>query len=216
MIKIVFFDVGETLIDETRHWQEWADYLGVPPFTFFTALGRLLEQGRSHRDVFTLFDAEFDYDAAWAKRQAQGERYKFQQTDFYRDVFPCLATLQKRGYRVGIAGNQPKGCVDALHDANMSADIIASSSAWGVEKPSQAFFEKIIDVSSVRADQIAYVGDRLDNDILPARRAGMKAILLHRGPWGVFDTAKLEAAQASAVIKSLTDLPDRLDEMSSL
>jgi FMN phosphatase YigB (HAD superfamily) len=29
-IKAVCFDLGETLIDETRMWSEWAAYLGVP------------------------------------------------------------------------------------------------------------------------------------------------------------------------------------------
>lgn len=39
MIEAVVFDVGETLIDETRQWGEWADWLGVPRFTFLAALG---------------------------------------------------------------------------------------------------------------------------------------------------------------------------------
>ena len=93
MVQVVFFDVGETLIDETRHWREWADYLGVPSFTFFTALGRILEQGRSHREVFTLFDPAFDDDAAWAERQSRGEKYLFLQTDFYPDALPCLISM---------------------------------------------------------------------------------------------------------------------------
>ncbi len=38
-MKAVVFDVGETLVDETRYWDEWADWLGVPRFTFFAVLG---------------------------------------------------------------------------------------------------------------------------------------------------------------------------------
>ena len=30
MIKAVVFDVGETLVDETREYGTWADWLGVP------------------------------------------------------------------------------------------------------------------------------------------------------------------------------------------
>src|SRR5439155_14968561 len=33
-LKAVVFDVGETLVDETRHWGEWADRAGVPRLTF--------------------------------------------------------------------------------------------------------------------------------------------------------------------------------------
>jgi len=36
------FDVGETLIDESRMWHEWADILGVPRFTFSAALGAVI------------------------------------------------------------------------------------------------------------------------------------------------------------------------------
>ena len=37
-IKAVFFDLGETLIDETRMWREWAAYMDVPEQTFMAAL----------------------------------------------------------------------------------------------------------------------------------------------------------------------------------
>ncbi len=32
--------------------------------------------------------------------------------------------------------------------------------------------------------EVLYVGDRLDNDVLPAKSAGMQAVLIRRGPWG--------------------------------
>jgi len=35
--------------------------------------------------------------------------------------------------------------------------------------------------------EIAYVGDRLDNDIPPALAAGMIAVFVRRGPWGWID-----------------------------
>ena len=53
-IEAVFFDVGETLIDETRQWGMWADWLGVTRLTFFAALGALIERGEHHRRVFEI------------------------------------------------------------------------------------------------------------------------------------------------------------------
>src|SRR2546421_90534 len=38
-IRAVFFDVGETLVDETRQWGAWADWLGIPRLTCFAVLG---------------------------------------------------------------------------------------------------------------------------------------------------------------------------------
>ena len=53
-IQAIFFDVGETLIDETRQWGEWADWLGVTRLTFFAALGAVIARGEHHRRVFEI------------------------------------------------------------------------------------------------------------------------------------------------------------------
>jgi FMN phosphatase YigB (HAD superfamily) len=37
-----------------------------------------------------------------------------------------------------------------------------SSARWGVEKPAQAFFERVVEESGVEAAEVAYVGDRVD------------------------------------------------------
>jgi hypothetical protein len=110
-IKAVFFDVGETLIDETRHWGVWADHLRVPRLTFFAALGAVLAEGRHHREVFRLFDPDFDYRSAW---EARPEAYEFLPSDFYPDAIPCFRELKELGYVIGIAGNQPLDCEAAL------------------------------------------------------------------------------------------------------
>ena len=48
-------------------------------------------------------------------------------------------------------------------------DLVASSERWGVEKPSPEFFARVVAEADRPADEIAYVGDRVDNDVLPAR-----------------------------------------------
>ena len=62
-IRAVFFDVGETLIDETRHWASWADWLGVPHFAFFGAFGAVIERDEHHHRVFEMFRPGIDLDA---------------------------------------------------------------------------------------------------------------------------------------------------------
>lgn len=51
-IKAVFFDVGETLVDETRSWFSWADWLQIPRLAFSCVLGAVIAQGQHHRRVF--------------------------------------------------------------------------------------------------------------------------------------------------------------------
>ncbi|MEO8926643.1 MAG: HAD family hydrolase [Caulobacteraceae bacterium] len=209
MIRAVVFDVGETLIDETRHWGEWADWLGVPRLTFFAVLGAVVERGEHHRAIFEHFRPGFDLAAETRRRQATGWVYRFEPGDFYPDALPCLRGLRTAGYRIGVAGNQPAEAEAALQAAGVPADFIASSARWGVEKPSPAFFARIAEAAGVPASQIAYVGDRLDNDIAPALDAGMAAVFIRRGPWGHIRAAS-EVKGASAIIESLDDLPRAL------
>jgi HAD superfamily hydrolase (TIGR01549 family) len=209
-IRTVVFDVGETLVDETRHWGEWADWLGVTRFALFAAMGSVIERREHHRRVFEIVAPGVDIAVEAEKRRAAGWRYRFEPGDFYPDALPCLLTLRAAGYRIGLAGNQPEEAETALAQANVTADFIASSARWGVEKPSPAFFDKVVQAAGVAVHEIAYVGDRLDNDVLPAADAGMTAVFIRRGPWGYIQAAWPEAARAHHRIDSLSELQHRL------
>jgi len=104
--------------------------------------------------------------------------------DLYPDARPCLQALKGAGYFVGVAGNQTARAGRFLRELNLPCDVLATSDEWGETKPDLAFFEKMIAVSGHDCDEIAYVGDRLDNDIAPAAEAGLFTVWLRRGPWG--------------------------------
>jgi HAD superfamily hydrolase (TIGR01549 family) len=209
-VTTVVFDIGETLVDETRLWGEWADWMGVPRLTFHAAMGAVIERGWHHRTVFQLLRPGFDVEAAVVQRAAEGYRYHIGRRDLYPDALACLAELHRRGYRIGLAGNQPEETEAALRAAGAPADFIGSSARWGVEKPDFAFFHRVIDAAGRPASEIAYVGDRLDNDVLPARDAGMTAVFIRRGPWGHIHASRPEAARAHLTIGSLRELTGAL------
>jgi HAD superfamily hydrolase (TIGR01549 family) len=210
-IRTVFFDIGETLVDETRQWSAWADWLGIPRMTFFAVLGGLIARGEHHRRVFELLRPGIDLAHEQAARAAAGHSEHFDQSDFYPDAIPCLAALRRAGYRIGLAGNQPEGVEDVLHAMNLPVDLIASSAGWGVEKPSPEFFARMVALAGVPPDTIAYVGDRVDNDVVPAAAAGMLAVFLRRGPWGFLQAEHPAAAQAHLRLDSLAALPQALE-----
>ena len=133
--------------------------------------------------MFERFRPGFDIAAARRERAAASDVFLAAQ-DLYPDAAPCLRELRARGYRIGIAGNQPKGAVAALEALDLAVDIVVSSASMGVEKPSPEFFARLLELAGVPAREIAYVGDRLDNDVLPARAAGMATVFLLRGPVG--------------------------------
>ncbi|GAA5059806.1 HAD superfamily hydrolase (TIGR01549 family) [Thermocatellispora tengchongensis] len=208
-IRALVFDVGETLIDETRIWSRWADRLGVPRLTMLGLLGGMAALDRSHTAALLLIRPDLDVEAelaAWRREEPDGLRENFDQDDLYPDVREVLAGLRAAGYQVVIAGNQPPQAAGALAAMELPVDAIHTSAEWGVEKPDPGFFSKVAAVVGREPGEILYVGDRLDNDVRPARAAGMRAALLRRGPWGFLHAERPEAGEADLVIDGLADL----------
>lgn len=198
-IRCVVFDVGETLVDETQLWTGYAAQTGVPAFTLMGVLGALIERGAGHDDL-------------WATLGINRPKspVPFDRIDLYPDALPCLSMVRGAGLAVGVAGNQPESTQALLQAAGVRTDFIASSAEWGVAKPDSRFFERLVDESGVPATAVLYVGDRLDNDILPARSRGMRTAFLRRGPWGHIHARRPEAALADMHLESLNDLTEAL------
>ena len=186
-LKAVCFDAGETLVDETGLWQRAADAVGVPRFTVMGTLGGLISKGEHHSRVWELLGVPRPHSM-------------FEADELYPDALPCLAELRARSLRVGVVGNTPREFEDVMRE---HVDFVGSSVGWGVEKPAPEFFDRIVAEAGTAPSEIAYVGDRVDNDVVPALRAGMVAVHLRRGPWGYLHEPPPEALRAS----SLTDLP---------
>jgi FMN phosphatase YigB (HAD superfamily) len=58
---------------------------------------------------------------------------------------------------------------------------------------------------------VAYVGDRIDNDVRPAAAAGMRAVWLRRGPWGVIQHIG-DGPHPALTVDSLDELVERIGE----
>jgi beta-phosphoglucomutase-like phosphatase (HAD superfamily) len=105
-IRAVFLDVGETLVDETREYATWADWLGVPRHTFSSVFGAVIAAGRDYREAFGFFRPGFDLAVEREARAGAGQPETFGEDDLYPDVRECLADLRGQGLVVGVAGNQ--------------------------------------------------------------------------------------------------------------
>ncbi len=209
MIAAVVFDVGETLVDETREYGTWADWLGVPRHTFTAVFGAVIESGQDYRETFQAFWPGFDLAEARQARTDAGFPEHYGEEDLYPDVRPALAKLREIGVWIGIVGNQTVRSGQILRSLALPTDFIATSDDWGVEKPSAEFFAKVVEVAPCSADEIVYVGDRIDNDVAPAKKAGMRTAYIQRGPWGWIHRNKQEVADLSDwKIRDLTELPD--------
>ena len=212
-IRAVVFDVGETLVDETRIWSDWADWLGVPRLTFLAVVGALIERGTDHRDPIRLFKPDIDFPVERMRRRAAGRPDDATLDDLYPDALPALRAALHAGYRVGIAANQPTSIEALFRGLGLPLDLVAASETWGVHKPDPAFFARIAAELDLPPSEIAYVGDRLDNDVEPAAAAGMAAIFIRRGPWGWIQAGLSNPPAATATIDNLDELAGVLAEL---
>ena len=217
-IRAVWFDVGETLIDESREYGTWADWLGVPRHTFSAMFGAVIARGGDYREVFQHFRPGFDLDKERQARLDAGIGEFLNGHDLYPDSRPCLSALREAGYFVGVAGNQTARAGQFLRDLNLPCDVLATSDEWDAAKPNVAFFDKLVAVSGHEPHEIAYVGDRLDNDIAPAAQAGLHTVWVRRGPWGFilrpgepFITDQLPRDVPSVTVATLSDLVTELN-----
>jgi HAD superfamily hydrolase (TIGR01509 family) len=186
-VEAVVFDVGETLVDETNMWARVAEAGGVTPFTLMAGLGATIALGRPHDEVWELLGIDRPA-GTWTM------------SDWYPDALPCIARLREAGFGVFASGNVPAFVEDELRP---HFDAVASSERWGVWKPAAAFFERVVELAGVAAERIAYVGDRVDNDVAPALAAGMVGVHIRRGPWGHLQ----QPPEAAIRVRSLDELP---------
>lgn len=216
MVTAVVFDVGETLIDETRIWLRWARRLNVPGGTMLGLIGAMAATGRPLSDTFEIIRPGLVLDdemAAWEREEPDGLRVNFDADDLYPDVRDALSALRAAGHRLIIAGNQPVQARDALAAMDLPVESIHTSDGWGVAKPDPAFFDKVLAVAGCPPEEILYVGDRLDNDVFPAKSAGMRTALLRRGPWGYLHAARPEPAEADLLLNDLHELVPALADL---
>ncbi|SBT51424.1 HAD family hydrolase [Micromonospora auratinigra] len=207
MIEAVFFDVGGTILDESREFADWADWLGVPRHTFSAVFGAVIARGLDYQEAFRTFRPDFDLAAELERRVAAGRPETFGEEDLYPDARACLAALREQGLLVGLAGNQPAHAEATLRALDLPVDVIGTSHGWGVAKPASGFFERVVRAGGGDPASILYVGDRPDNDARPALAAGMTTCLIRRSPWGHILDLPAVAEQCLFRIDSLDELP---------
>ena len=119
-LKAVFFDVGETLVDEERYWRRIAEAVGVRPHVLWAALGVTIARGEEHRRVFDYLGVE----------AVPGAPAYYEPEDLYPDALPAIAGLRERGLFVGVAGNQSARARGAGSPREgWAVDYVASSAA---------------------------------------------------------------------------------------
>ena len=100
----------------------------------------------------------------------------------YPEARHVLSALSER-YRIGIIANQPLGTEARLEKWGFSKfiSLCLPSAELGLSKPDLAIFELAMERSGCEPEHAVMVGDRIDNDITPAKSLGWKTIRVKQG-----------------------------------
>ena len=173
-VKWLFFDIGSTLVDETKVYddifQKIAVAAGVSVEDVKTQAIEFYKQNkRGHKEVMRLLGVDYP---EWSPEYEE----------LYPDTAKCLQVLREK-YHLGIIANQIPGAEKRLEGMGIRQyfDLIVSSAEEGVAKPDPRIFNIALTRAGCTPEQAVMIGDRIDNDIVPAKQMGMKTVWIKQG-----------------------------------
>ena len=199
VIKWIFFDVGSTLVDETEAYDHRVrDIIAGTDITFqeFDDMRIAL----AHRGL--------DGNSAAIKHFGLTKTPWHSEDEVpYPDAKSTLAALIQLGYKLGIIANQKLGTAERLENWGLRQyfDVIVSSAEIGYAKPDKRIFEKALEMAGCTTRESVMVGDRLDNDMIPAKALGMRTVWIKNG-LAQYQSEELGKDIADVQIASLSEL----------
>ena len=183
--KWLFFDIGSTLIDEKEAYQDRIRRAitgtNINYDIFYARMVELFKEGKKG-DLETI--KEFNLERPiWNSNLEK----------VYPDAQVVLKELHNR-YKIGIIANQLPGLKERLKKMGLYQwiDLVVSSAEFGLAKPSPAIFTLALEKAHCLAQQAVMIGDRIDNDIIPAKALGMTTIWLKQGFSAYYQPQRLE------------------------
>lgn len=234
MIKYIFFDLDETLIDiksaqndavkflyKNYGFEERAnlgdfvkkwDFLTDYHYNFYTQKEISYEEQRRRRivDLFNFYNVQLNEDpiAVYNKYLIYFEN----SWKAFDDVLPILKLLKQKGYIFGLISNGDYDQqVQKLKKVNIHKffKYINTSSQSKYSKPNPKLFQTIYESHNIKLNEICYVGNSYKKDYLPSIELGTMAVLLNRNEDKYNDRKLIE-------IKTLSQLPDLLQNVNKL
>lgn len=194
MKPFIFFDLGQTLIDEWDYIRYFDQLLlhtlnGYGARIDYRNYNTLKNNILLHRKIGTsgfmnlvLIMAQLilpkGYDIIIFKKIEQSLlENKKKLIKLYCEVTDIVPLLSKN-YSLGIISNNSSGSADLLAKNNLDNyfKTICLSQNIGISKPDPQIFIKALEDSNVSKENCVMVGDRLDIDIYPANEIGIKTI----------------------------------------
>lgn len=198
-IKWLFFDVGSTLIDETECYNHRIrDAIEGTNITF--------EQFNDKLIFFAKQNLKGDIEALKYFGLTKTPWHKEDEKP-YEETERVLKALREKGYNIGIIANQSMGTEKRLENWGLMKYIklVVASAEEGVAKPDKEIFLRALRRAECLPENAVMIGDRIDNDIEPAKKLGMKTIWVKQG-FAVYQTPVNDFQKADYAVDRLSDI----------
>lgn len=197
-IKWIFFDVGSTLVDESKVYEKRMKIVAETAnvsyeYVYQTALEFYKENKKGDLETIKLLNVKMP-------------DWSFEDEILYDETEECLRTLSKK-YNIGVIANQELGTAKRLKTLGILQyiNLVIASAEEGVAKPDERIFEIALNRAICKPQYAVMVGDRIDNDIIPAKELGMKTIWIRQG-FGKYWKKSTEREQADYEVNNLSEI----------
>ncbi len=199
-IQWIFFDVGSTLIDESNAYgQRFREIAGMA--------------GRSYESIvqeaLMLYQHNKKGDLELVRKYGLTMPRWHKEFEILYEGVPQILEKLSKDFKIGIIANQSLGTKKRLrnHGILHYIDIVVASAEEGVAKPDLRIFDIALERSGCLPKNAVMVGDRIDNDIVPAKRMGMHTIWVKQG-FGKYWTIQKEEEVPEAQVDSIVQVMD--------
>ncbi len=199
--KWLFFDLGSTLIDETEAYRlRVTECIQGSTVTF---------------EEFDRYRKKFAHDNMTCGDQDAAEYFGLTLKPWRNDVeYPyheaetILKTLRQRGYKLSVIANQAEGTVKRLKKWNLYDyfEFVLASYEEGVSKPDKEIFLRALKRADAEPSDCVMIGDRVDNDVKPAKELGLKTVLVKHGVVAPYQNPQAPEYKPDITVKGLNEL----------
>ena len=200
IIKWIFFDIGSTLVDESIAYRNRIERtIANTDISYADFYQRMVEISKHDQNSYKYIIEEYGL-----KKAPWNSEDEF----VYPEAKECLSELSKH-YKIGIIANQELGSEQRLEKLGLFKyiDLVIASSEEGVAKPDLRIFQIALDRANCKPEEAVMVGDRIDNDIIPANIIGMKTVWIKQG-FGSYAEPKTIEEQPDYIVNSLAEIAE--------
>lgn len=226
----IFFDLGQTLVDEWR----FIEYLDNKLLEVLNGFGaridlrnyravrdnvirnRMIGNGSTRELIIEIcrLVTQRGYERIIADRLEYDIKYGRRELfRFYYDAEQTLSILSQK-YKLGVIANQSRDVLQLLDkfDFRDFFNVVIVSSEVNMNKPDPRIFQLAMDRAANNSKRYVMIGDRLDTDISPANKLGMKTIRYTNSLFRLQEPID-ESEIATHVVNRLSKIPSILQEI---